>query len=210
MYVICIVGNGFNSVQQRALRLLEKLDPSLCEELPQKQFATADYQWRNPLMPHLVDAINADVAKWVVPEPPYGYDADDVDDLELWKKRRGAALLWVKSVACHKFVVWLYKQYAAMFKEASSKQGRTNVTKCLEMFYTLRREREEGVIRVAIGDSLRPVAPTTTGESDIVDTFSFLVGVLLNAVFSFFGTQVRVRAPVKAQARYKDREDKVL
>ena len=44
----------------------------------------------------------------------------------------------------------------------------------------------------------------------IVDTFSFLVGVLLNAVFSFFGTQVRVRAPVKAQARYKDREDKVL
>ena len=205
MYAYYIAGSGFNSQQQRALRLLEKLDPTLCSTLPQKQFETGDYTWKDELMPGLVDKIEADVATWVITDPPFGYDEDDADDMALWQKRREAALLWVKSATAYKFAEWLYKQYAVMFEEATTNQGRTDVGKCLERYYALRRKAEQGHIRVTIAKLLAPVA---TGAGDVVDTFSFFVPVLLNAVFVFFGSQVRVRAPVKPQPRYKDREDK--
>ena len=207
MYTYCIAGSGFNSPQQRALRLLEKLDPTLCSTLPRKQFATGDYSWKDELMPSLVDEITVRVATWVVGEPTWGYDEDDADDMALWKKRRKVILLWVKSAEMYKFAEWLYKQYAAMFEEATTNQGRTNVNKCLERFYSLRIKAEKGRIRGTIAKLLTPVA---TGAGDVVDNFSFLLLELMNSVFDFFGSQVRARAPVKPQPRYKDREDRVL
>ena len=152
--------------------------------LPKKQLATGDYAWKDELMPNLVDAITEDVAKWIITDPPYGYDEDDADDMALWQKRRSAALLWVKSAAANKFSVWLYKQYANMFKEAST--GRADVAKLLESFYTKRRKAENDIIRNELAKLLTPLEPTTTGETDVVDTYAFFVGVLLNAVFFFF------------------------
>ena len=52
-----------------------------------------------------------------------------MSDMELWEQMSAATLLWVKSVTDHKFSVWLYKEYAVIFKETSINQIQTDVDK---------------------------------------------------------------------------------
>ena len=93
---------------------------------------TGDYTWKDELMPGLVDKITTDVATWIIPESPYGYDEDDADDMALRQKRREVTLSWVKSATGYEFAVWVYNQYATMFEETTTHQGRTDVVKCLD------------------------------------------------------------------------------
>ena len=104
-----MLGTGLNSPQQRALRLLQLLDPKLSAAMGIKQFRTGDYSWRDELLPELIAQIEVGLKAWVTLEPPYGYDENDPSDVALWRLRHEAALRWVKSEAAHKFSEWLYK-----------------------------------------------------------------------------------------------------
>ena len=152
----------------------------------------------------LIAQIESDVAKWVPTEmqPPYGYNINDASEMKVWQQRRRAALSWVKSVSCHKFAKGLYNKHCEIFTE--SLQAGTDVHKILDQYNAKRHHMESVAIRGQLANLLQPVH---VGKGDVVDAFSFIVHVLLESVFVFFGSQVRAKADVKPEARFKDRED---
>ena len=70
------VGPGLKSRQQKALKLLEIMDPSIRQHLGTKQIATGDYTWKDDMRSGLQCAIASRLDKWVTEtvHPPYSYD----------------------------------------------------------------------------------------------------------------------------------------
>lgn len=196
-------GPGLKSSQQKARRLLELMDPEL--SLGQKKnLQTGNYAWQPGMFDGLIAQITTDVAKWVPTEaePPYGYNTKDANEMKVWQQRRRAALSWVKSIACHKFAKGLYMLHSEIFKESIG--AGTDVHKILHQYNAKRHFMESVTIREELATLLQPVH---AGEGDVVDKFAFIIHVLLESVYVFFGSQVRATADVKPVARFKDRED---
>jgi len=69
--------------------------------------------------------------------------------------------------------------------------------------------QEEGAIRKELKTLLTPLC-TDGSIGNVVDTYSFVIRVLLKAIFEFFVSQVRKIPPAFTQGpRIKDREDMV-
>ena len=205
-------GDGFRSAQQRAFRLLTLMDPTLGEALGKKeQIKTGDYVWCEDKRVSLAGMIRARLDKWVRARPPFGYNEAKAKDMWFWETLRNAGLKWANSTDAIDFAIVVYKLYAVAFSEAIDNADRFTVDKCLESFFTKRRNAEKGVIHeetvrrlmsIVEGD----VAVVTQGRN-IVDCFSFVVREMLGGVFDFFKSQVRVRDRPVMSRRFKDRED---
>ena len=134
MFVVC-TGKGFNSPQQRSLQLLKHLDPQLCQALLDKKFVPGEYQWQDEFMPGLVNVVNDLVEKWMTRRPPWGYNEKNSGDMILWAQRRDAGLRWSKSVHALNFYKSLYCKHDSWFKQAIATEGRTDVKRCLKLYY---------------------------------------------------------------------------
>ena len=170
------------------MRLLEKLDPDLkVIAVPKANLKTGNYEWANDMFDALIEQIDAAVTIWVRndDEPPYGYNKNDPKEMELWQNRRQLGLSWVKSASAHAFAKYLYNMHYKAFNE--SLMDGTNVQKILHQYYFKRYHFETATIREYLKTLL---SPFHVGEGDVVDAFSFILHVLEESVFEFFGSQV--------------------
>ena len=180
------------------------MDPSLSASGKQV-IQTADFNWHDGMQAGLRQAIVERVDKWVEAEaePPYCYDISDEEDMRMWVRRRADGMRWVTSRQGFEFAKRLYCEHATIF--SSTIKSRANVKTALEQYYKERRNMEQCKMRQELEQLLKCIA---TGDDDVVDSFSFVVRVLLKAVFLFFREQVRSSpaAPAK-EPRFIDRED---
>ena len=126
------VGPGLKSRQQKALKLLEIMDPSIRQHLGTKQIATGDYTWKDDMRSGLQCAITSRLDKWVTEtiHPPYSYDPASESDMQLWNVRRKVAMLWSKSEQAIDYATHMYKVYSEIFSTLIKDQGNMAVHVC--------------------------------------------------------------------------------
>ena len=191
------------------------MDPSIGQLFGTKTLETGDYKWRDDMTPGLRDAIAKRIDKWTTKttEPPFRYDPKIESDMALWKVRRKAAMLWVKSDAATDFAKHVYKVYADIFSALIKDQGnnarrlpnynmkqtcimrptpdhadQNQFVKVLESFYAKKRVREEGDLDERLQKLLTPLCPICEcTTSDVVDCLSFVTKIFQRAVFNFWG-----------------------
>lgn len=210
---MCFAVSGLRSSQQKALKLLEMMDPSIRQHLGTKAIETGDYKWREDMRPGLSEAITKRIDEWATKmhEPPFRYNPKKESDMALWKVRRQAGMLWVKSEPAADFAKHVYNVYADIFSALIKDQGQNQFVKVLESFFAKKEVHEKGDLRERLQKLLEPLCPICEcAPSDVVDCLSFVTGIFRRAVFDFFGSQVRKTPNSKpATKRKKDREDKV-
>ena len=113
------------SAQQKNLKLLELMDPSIRQLLGIKQIETGDFSWRSDMLPDLRSAIAKRIDIWVTKaiDPPFRYDPKIESDMKLWHMRRKIGILWVKSDAATNFGSHMYGVYAEIFSALIKDQG---------------------------------------------------------------------------------------
>ena len=116
-YGIDIKGLGLRSAQQKALKLLECLDPTLTTSMGEKKLQTGDYQWADKLMPDLIATVKAHVTLWIPTLPPLPYDDKNPEDVALWNHRKKSEVAWLGSLAAAKFAKQVYCAYASNFSD---------------------------------------------------------------------------------------------
>lgn len=207
-----IAGAGMRSHQQKALKLLHLMDPDLVAQLGRQTLATGDFTWKDSMLPELRLAIDAMVDKWVIDLPPYGYDTTKPADMKLWDTRRQTGLIWVKSQDVLDFGKYMYRTYSSIFSDVTTNKKRSALNACLESFFVKKRVVEEGDFRDKLKVLLAPLCSLCScNKENVLDRFSFVVGVMKRAVFDFFSQRVRDSSvkPIPASPRIKDREDEV-
>ena len=71
------------SAQQKSLKLLQLMDPSMRQLLGIKQIQTGDFSWREAMLPDLRSAITKRIDTWITetPDPPFHYDPKIESDM---------------------------------------------------------------------------------------------------------------------------------
>ena len=199
-------GPGRRSFQQRRLVLLHLLDPDLKGDLGEKVLETGGYQWHDGMQQGLTQAIAKHLSKWVTKYPPHGYK---ISTFDLWTTRRAHGMQWATSNVGLQFAKSAYKKYAEIFESVTKGQSRNTFGKCLEKFYLLRRQQEEGDLRLLLKALLTGLCSACEcTDINVVDCFSFMTRELNRSIFNFFATKVRKNPGIAtAIKRKKDRED---
>ena len=122
-------GDGLRSPQQRSLRLLELMDPSLAETLGTKRqpIKTGDFVWCETKRMPLSEMISEHLGKWVKIRPPFGYDESQTKDMWFWQVLRETGLTWAKPDDAMDFAIVIYNIYADLFSKVISNSDRWTI-----------------------------------------------------------------------------------
>ena len=168
------------------------LDPELKRALGTTALETGDYHWRDDMQTDMMATITKRCNKWVIEEPPAGYDISNPADIILWRTRRTCGLHWVRADAGQAFAKLVYQTYVKLFDSAIKGHGSSTFVSCLENFYRERWKVERGELTLQLRASLAPLCELCKcSVENLVSRFSFVKGHVMRGVYDFFGQQVR-------------------